>query len=68
MARKRTQKTETDDDVEKCPKCGSDDVAGLVMAFYVPMKNQFDATWQSESEIGPERYCGNCDHEWGSDQ
>ena len=50
---------------DRCPKCGSGDVRGLVASFWVPLDaDPFDHDWQSESDIGPERYCNACECEW----
>lgn len=52
-----------------CPKCGSQNVAGLVNAFYTPLeddnpKQGWDEKIGSETELGPGRSCGDCGHLW----
>lgn len=53
---------------QPCPKCGSKHVGGLMQSFYVPlvdgeMKGQFH-DYCSETEVGDERVCYDCSHEW----
>lgn len=45
-------------------------VAGLVASFWVSTDEQknSEVRWQSESEIGPERACHDCEHEWMSEE
>lgn len=52
-------------DCERCPGCGSDRVQGLVAAFWVPINTDPNAVrWNSESEIGEDRICLECEAEW----
>lgn len=54
-------------------KCGSANVVGLVAGFWAEldehggMKNDF-AHHSSDTELGPERMCLDCGHEWGGDK
>lgn len=51
--------------VEHCPYCGSDSIAGLVNAFWVPMYAEpSDIKWQTQSEISEKRMCSKCEKEW----
>ena len=52
------------DCLERCPNCKSDKVAGLVASFWTSVNSGEKVTWESESELGPERRCAECDHEW----
>lgn len=52
-----------------CPNCGSTNIGGLMPAFWValnadgePVNNWHD--WGSETELGPQRCCFQCNHEW----
>lgn len=59
------QNTESpSEDAQRCPKCGSTELSGLVASFYVPVNQNGDllheVAWESESEIGPERLCRKC--------
>lgn len=53
-----------------CPKCGSHDVAGLVAAFWVGVDAEglpdrpLHECVEGNTELGPERQCGDCNHEW----
>ena len=54
----------------KCQKCGGTNVAGLVAPFWTkieadgtPTKRLRDSV-ESETEVGDERQCGDCGHEW----
>lgn len=48
---------------ERCPKCGSDQIVGLVAAFWHPVgESLIDANVDSNTEMGPERNCAPCDH------
>lgn len=48
---------------ETCPKCGSEHVSGLVAAFWTSVSDP-ERDWQPNSEMGPDRHCGDCEHEW----
>lgn len=57
----------------KCPRCGSEDVGALMAAFWVPVDGEGDPklAWgdmESETELGPERLCYVCNHEWSVDE
>ncbi len=57
-------------EVERCcPECGSNQLSGLVAAFYVPLNEDGGpdrrVSWESESEIGPQRLCRRCQSEFG---
>jgi hypothetical protein len=53
------------DPKQHCPQCKSVVVLGLVAAFWVNVNEGPDKIeWQSESEIGSKRMCGECKHEW----
>jgi len=49
---------------EKCPKCGSSHIAGLMESFWVPLDEDGDhPPWEqlsSETEVGAERMCYDC--------
>lgn len=46
---------------ETCPECGSQNVSGLVMAFWVLLPNSYGSVnWEEESEVGEDRLCHNC--------
>lgn len=48
-----------------CPKCGSKYVSGLIAAFWAPANvDQSEIDWHSNTEMGPERCCGKCEHQW----
>lgn len=52
-----------------CPKCQSPNVSGLVAAFWTPLDEDGEANLSqlnvaSESEVGPERLCQDCEHEF----
>lgn len=48
---------------ERCPRCSSDQIAGLVAAFWHPVgESLIDANVDSNTEMGSERHCGACDH------
>ena len=53
-----------------CPKCGSTNVCGLVMAFWAAIeedgspKTRLMHLVESDTEIGTERMCSDCNHEW----
>lgn len=55
-----------------CPKCGSDDLRGLVESFWIDLDEKGDpvirngsvADWQSESYLSERRLCCNCEHEF----
>lgn len=56
-----------------CPNCGSTHIAGLVAAFWVTLDEDgnlkealIDAV-HGNTEIGPERQCSDCNHEWEED-
>lgn len=56
------------DDAERCPKCGSDKVVGLVDSFWCD-PNVWDSRsanirLQSETEMGEARMCSDCEHTW----
>lgn len=67
--------TDNDDDhgirsnTEICPKCGSRELSGLVAAFWARLS---PSGWyyypfgdhESDTEIGPERLCRRCGHEF----
>lgn len=54
----------------KCPNCGSNELSGLVEAFWVQLDKHGDALqhygrtpdWESQSCIGEERECNDCGH------
>lgn len=60
--------TADSDESDKCPKCGSGNISGLMQAFWVPLTDgEFVGEWkelQSETEIGEERLCRDCEHEF----
>lgn len=53
-----------------CPKCGSKDVAGLIMSFWVSLdeegqpKGQWQ-DWEGNTELSEKRECAKCFHNWG---
>lgn len=53
-----------------CPKCSSTEVSGLVQAFWAQINKEgapvipLHRLVESETEIGGERLCGECGHEW----
>lgn len=53
-----------------CPKCGSKDLSGLVQAFWACVKEDGSPVRDlrelvdSETEIGMERLCNDCGHEF----
>jgi hypothetical protein len=58
-------------DPGKCPGCGSGDLGGKMPAFWVPLNEAGEpigewADWEGETEMemGPERCCFECGHEW----
>lgn len=52
----------------KCPNCGSDQVGGLVAAFWYPVSEDLnEARLMGETEMGHERLCFACDHEFDAD-
>lgn len=55
-----------------CPECGSENIAGLMEAFWVNMKNGTPVgqwgDWRSCTELGPSRQCNDCGHEWEGDE
>lgn len=54
-----------------CPQCRSDNIAGLMQSFFVKLSDGEPAgqwrDWESNSELGPQRSCGDCGHEWEAD-
>ena len=53
----------------KCPRCGSSQIGGLMQAFFVPLDTEGDmeGSWgdySSETEIGIERICYDCEKEF----
>lgn len=59
----------SDSEREKCPKCGSTHIAGLMESFWVPLAADGSPDgqwidWQSETEVGEKRLCYDCEHEW----
>lgn len=68
MSRKKKQPTPTDEGLA-CPKCGSRDIGGLMQSFFVALGDDGSpkgrwADWCSETELGTERVCYQCSHEW----
>jgi len=56
----------------KCPNCGSDQIGGLMAAFFVPIDQEGEMIgqwreYQSETAIGTVRLCYGCEHEWDGD-
>ena len=53
---------------EKCPKCGSENVSGLVDSFWWPVNDwdssRADVNLASETEMGEARMCAGCEHSW----
>lgn len=56
----------------QCPKCSSKEVAGLMQAFWVSLKE--DGTpkeqwrdWESNTELTTDRECADCGHQWQSE-
>lgn len=52
-----------------CPECDSKNIAGLVAAFWIGLDEDggadlMDVSLSSETEIGPERMCRDCGHEF----
>ena len=52
-----------------CPNCNSQNIAGLVAAFWTPLDQNGEANLSnlnvaSESEVGIERCCSDCGHEF----
>ena len=56
-----------------CPKCKSSEIGGLVQAFWVALDETENPTKQlselvdTETEVGSERTCFDCGHEWGAE-
>jgi ribosomal protein L37AE/L43A len=53
----------------KCPECGSTNVSGLMQSFWVCLgKDEYPLgewnDWSTETELGEERMCRDCEHEW----
>jgi len=49
------------DEEEVCPICGSSNISGLVMAFWVRLPTVYgDVSWEDESEVGEDRLCHSC--------
>lgn len=53
-----------------CPKCKSENICGLVQAFWIgideignPTERVGDVA-ESSTELGIERMCSDCQHEW----
>lgn len=69
MAKKIKATPQPNEQLAQCPKCGSGYIGGLMAAFYVSLgadgtpKDDWQH-WSSESELGTERICYNCNHEW----
>jgi hypothetical protein len=50
-----------------CPKCKSENVQGLVAAFWAPVNastQELKTLVIFETEMGPERLCSDCDFEF----
>jgi len=52
-----------------CPNCGGARISGLMAAFWVTLTDDetMDGKWsdyESCTEIGDERLCADCGHEW----
>lgn len=60
----KTRRADVPAQKELCPNCKSDRVVGLVAAFWTNVNGPQDADWRSESEMGSERMCLACEHEW----
>lgn len=59
----------SDPELNECPKCGSQEVSGLVGSFYAPIDRdgELEGQWsdyQSSTELTGEKMCRKCDHEW----
>lgn len=55
----------------ECPKCGSKHIGGLMQGFFVALGENGSPVgdwndWSSETELGTERLCYDCDHQWGN--
>jgi hypothetical protein len=55
-----------------CPQCGSRNTSGLVQSFWAAVTEEGDMVeeWSnlsSETQVGPERLCRDCDHEFEVD-
>lgn len=56
----------------KCPKCGSNDIAGLIPSFWVPLcedgmpEGQW-RDWESNTQLSEQRQCSSCFYEWSAD-
>lgn len=57
----------------RCPECDSENVSGRYAAFWVPVGDtdedeaQNFHDHQGSTELTEDRMCGDCDHEWDSD-
>jgi hypothetical protein len=53
---------------EACPKCKSTDISGLIQAFWIGLDKNGNfiepRSIRSEAELGEERLCNKCGHEW----
>jgi hypothetical protein len=53
--------------MNRCPKCGSTNILGLVAAFWVRVDENGDPvgdpSWRTESEVTEQRMCGECGEE-----
>lgn len=57
---------------EACPKCGAFEISGLMGAFWVQLNEEGEpakpwSDYASETELGTERLCRECDHTWDND-
>lgn len=59
-----------EDEQEKCPECRSTQISGIVPGFWidlsegVPNSVEIGENARSCTELGEERMCRACDHEW----
>lgn len=72
MATKKTPTKPVDPLVRRCPECGSAHVGGLMQAFWVPLQDDDSPDgdwndWNGDSELGAQRMCYDCEHEWCGD-
>ena len=52
-----------------CPACGSRNTAGLVLSFWAEIDEHGNLLKQfheheADTELGPQRMCSDCNHEW----
>lgn len=66
---RRVSKQDNDIEPLRCPECQSTHIGGLMESFWVPLRE--DGTpdgdwndWSAETEVGGQRMCYACGHEF----